>query len=273
MSFLLPAFTGTPGQDRVYHTDLFTLCAALPDASVDMILCDLPYGATACEWDTRIPLEPMWAAFKRVIKPRGAIVLTASQPFTSMLVMSWLDGLKEELIWEKQHPKGFLDARRKHMDAHETVLVFGSGQLAYRPQGTRPVIIKNGRKNKQGRGVYGIVNNPGYVQYEGNFPRTVLRFDALTHDSFHPTQKPVALFEYLIRTYTQPGDTVLDPCVGSGTTAIAARKTGRHFIVGDTSAEYVEVARHRLAGTLEVHKAKQAGQPYTLPMFAEAIQS
>lgn len=201
----------------------------------------------------------MWAAFKRIIKPRGAIVLTANQPFTSALVMSNPRMFREELIWEKQQPKGFLDARRKHLDAHETVLVFCNGLPTYNPQGLIPVRVKNGRKKKSLSGLYGNVGNPDYVQLEGNFPRSILAFDVVHNgNNLHPTQKPVALFRYLIRTYTRAGELVFDPVVGSGTTALAARAEERRFIVGDSSAEYVEIARNRLA------------QPYTPDMFALA---
>lgn len=258
---------GTRG-DRIECTDLLSLCASLDDQSVDMILADLPYGTTACSWDEIIPFAPMWAAFKRVIKPRGAIALTASQPFTSKLVMSNLDWLREELIWVKQHPKGFLDARRKHMDAHETVLVFCDGEPTYNPQGTVAVNIMNGRKNKSGNGVYGKVGNPEYVQTVGNFPRSVLYFDAITQNNQHPTQKPVDLFRYLIRTYTQPGDIVLDPVVGSGTTALAARAEGRHYIVGDISPDYIAITRDRLRLPFEPRAVQAANDTSDLPLFA-----
>jgi site-specific DNA-methyltransferase (adenine-specific) len=248
--------------NRIHHVDLFTLCDWLYEAGirVDMVLMDLPYGVTAIkEWDTVIPFEPMWKRLKRVIKTRGAIVLTASQPFTSRLVCSNLAWFREELIWEKQQPKGFLDARRKHLDAHETVLVFADGQTTYNPQGLTPVHIKSGRAKKSLSGLYGKVGNPNYIQTEGNFPRSVLRFDVVHNgDNVHPTQKPVALFEYLIRTYTRAGELVLDGTCGSGTTAVAARNTQRQFVCGDTSLKYVEIARERLAA------------PYTLPLFQEA---
>lgn len=242
--------------DSVNNTDLLTLCAGLPDASIDCILCDLPYGTTACSWDEIIPFEPMWAAFKRVIKPRGAIVLTASQPFTSKLVMSNIEMFRYEWIWQKTKPTQFLDAGRKPLKEHENVLVFGKAPPAYYPQGLQRSGKQQNGKGKSGS-LYGSTKEV-YIQEWINYPRTVQKF-ASDINGNHPTQKPVALFEYLIRTYTQPGDLVLDPTVGSGTTAVAARNTNRRYIVGDTSAEYYEIARERLK------------QPYMLNMFDLAV--
>lgn len=241
-------------KNQVIHTDLLTLCASIPRASIDMILCDLPYGTTACSWDEIIPLEPMWAQFKRVIKPRGAIVLTASQPFTSKLVSSNYEMFRCEWIWQKSKGSGYLNANRLPLKSHEVCLVFAFGLHNYYPQ------MKTGKPYRATSGAAG-----GYVQDQtvagyltinngDRYPTSVIDFDIET--GLHPTQKPVALFEYLIRTYTRPGEIILDPCVGSGTTAIAARQTGRHFICGDRELEYVNIARERLA------------QPYTEPMFA-----
>lgn len=243
--------------NTIQHTDLLTLCGALPSQSIDMILCDLPYGTTACAWDSIIPLEPMWEQFKRVIKPRGAIVLTASQPFTSKLVMSNPEMFRCEWIWEKPKGSGYLNANRLPLKAHEACLVFAFGLHDYYPQ------MKSGKPYRATRGAAG-----GYVQDKtvagyltvnngDRYPTTVIDFDIET--GLHPTQKPVALFEYLIRTYTQAGELILDPCIGSGTTAIAARQTGRQFIGGDLTLEYVEIARKRLA------------MPYTPPLFLDEV--
>lgn len=255
--------------DTVHHMDALALCAALEPQSVDMILCDPPYGTTACAWDTVIPFAPMWAAFRRVITPRGAIVLTASQPFTSALVMSNPTMFKYAWVWVKSRSTDFLNAKNKPLRRHEDVLVFSLGttankspslmryypqglksnrQRVYRPHGTVATKVIGKRPSH--------VNE--YVSEFSNWPDTVLCFESGNNFNVHPTQKPVALFDYLIRTYTQPGDVVLDPCVGSGTTAVAARQSGRHYIVGDSSAEYVAVARKRLA------------LPFTLPMFDRA---
>lgn len=241
--------------DTVHHADLFDLCAQLDAGSVDMILADLPYGTTACAWDTVIPFEPMWAAFRRVIKPRGAIVLTASQPFTSALVMSWPQGFKYEWAWDIVAPTGHLNVKMRPMRQHDNILVFCDGVAPYFPQFRKGVTphAANGIGQAGAYGKFGDVRRTGV-----GYPSTVIRF--MRPGNFgviseHPTQKPVALFEYLIRTYTQPDELVFDPTAGSGTTAIAARNTGRHYIVGDSSAEYVDVIRARLA------------KPYTLPML------
>lgn len=237
---LLSAVAGTGG---VYQMDIFDLCAAIPRASVDMILCDLPYATTQNEWDALIPFAPMWTAFKRLIVPGAAIVLTASQPFTSTLVCSNLAMFRYEWIWRKSQATGFLDANRKPMKQHESVLVFCDGRAPYYPQmsaGEPYRAIRNGKTTN-----YGKFDRVGTVNESGDrYPKTVIDFDVENGD--HPTQKPVDLFRYLIRTYTRPGELVFDPCCGSGTTAIAAREEGRRFIVGDSSAEYVGVTNRRL---------------------------
>jgi site-specific DNA-methyltransferase (adenine-specific) len=234
---------------------IFDLCDCLDDDSIDMILCDLPYGITACEWDNVIPFDDMWECFKRVIKPRGAVVLTASQPFTSQLVMSNLEWFREEIIWLKSNGGMFLNANRQHLKRHENILLFADGLNIYNPQMT------DGKPYRATRSAAGETTQDQTVagwQTINDGLRYPLSYQYIaSQTSHHPTQKPVALFEYLIRTYTQPGETVFDPCVGSGTTAIAARNTGRNYIVGDSSAEYIQVARDRLA------------KPYTLPLFDE----
>jgi len=219
----------------------------IPDASVDMVLTDPPYGTTACKWDAVIDLERMWAELKRIIKPNGAIVMTASQPFTSALVMSNPKMFKYCWVWEKQQPTGFLDARRKPLKSHEDVVVFCQSTTPYNPQGLKEVQVKNSRKNKSGNGVYGQVSKELYIQKEGNFPRSVLKMKRVTHGQVHPTQKPVPLMEYLIKTYTHPGDTVLDFTMGSGTTGVACVNTGRKFIGIELDPEYFAIAERRIA--------------------------
>lgn len=230
--------------NRVHHCDLFELCDALPDASVDMILCDLPYGTTACAWDEIIPLEPMWKAFKRVIKPHGAVVLTASQPFTAVLTVSNIRWFRHEWIWEKDNPTGHLNADKAPLKAHESVLVFADGLTLYDPQ------LSAGKAYRATRGAAG-----GYVRdketaghttvnHGTRHPRSVLKFNKET--GLHPTQKPRELFRYLIRSYTREGQIVLDPCSGSGTTAVSAIAERRRFICGDTSGEYVIPSRERI---------------------------
>ncbi len=257
--------------DTVHHADIFDLCGALAAGSVDMILCDLPYGTTACAWDTVIPFAPMWAAFKRVIKPRGAIVLTASQPFTSALVMSNPGMFRYEWIWDKKMPTGHLNAKAMPLKQHESILIFCDEMPVYYPQfiPTEKRVKTRRPQTYSGNQAYGTytVTTQAYDDYH---PRSLINIsNANQADKQHPTQKPVDLFRYLIRTYTQPGELVFDPCTGSGTTAVAAVWEGRRFIVGDSSPEYVAIAKQRLS--TDFGKVQSGDkQPITdLPLFAQ----
>lgn len=239
--------------DTIYHMEALELMAQLPDQSVDAIITDLPYGTTACSWDSIIPFEPMWAGIKRILKPRGAFVTTASQPFTSKLVMSAPEWFRYAWVWRKPQGSNFLDANRKPMKAHEDILVFGFQPPVYYPQYGKGLPYRGFTSSKTS--VYGKFEKVESISDGARFPLSVLDYP-LEHGN-HPSRKPVALYEYLIRTYTQAGETVLDFCCGSGTTAIAARNTGRHFIAGDFTLEYVEIARKRLA------------EPWTPPLFTD----
>jgi site-specific DNA-methyltransferase (adenine-specific) len=226
--------------------DCLEIMPDLPDKSVDAIITDLPYGTTACSWDTVIPFEPLWAQVKRLLKPRGVFVTTASQPFTSALVMSNPEWFRYEWVWNKSRPNGFLDANRKPMKAHENIVVFSQNGHTYNPQGLRRKDKPN--KNSGIENVYGKVKQ-GYTQEITftNYPNTVLPFASLQNYD-HPTQKPVALYEYLILTYTNPGDVVLDPCMGSGTTGVACIKTGRDFIGIELREDYFAILQRRIEG-------------------------
>jgi site-specific DNA-methyltransferase (adenine-specific) len=223
----------------------------IPDKSIDMILCDLPYGTTACKWDTVIPFEPLWLQYKRLIKNGGAIVLTASQPFTSALVISNQGWFKYCWIWNKVHAVGFQVAKYRPMQQHEDVLVFGNGKVKYNP-------IMMNRPNKRESKLYGGSNvSPlKHVHYRDReytqwYPKSILEFSGADHSKIlHPTQKPVALFDYLIRTYTDEGDTVMDNCAGSGTTGEACLNAERKFVLIEKEAEYCDIARKRIDGTL-----------------------
>ena len=253
---LLPERTESPEMigawpvNSVQQVDALDLLRGLPAGSVDAIITDLPYGTTACSWDQIIPFEPMWAGVKRVLKPRGVFVTTASQPFTSKLVMSNPKWFRCEWIWRKPAGTGYLNANRQPMKNHESVIVFAKGEHYYNPQKQKgiPYRATSGAVG----GFVGDKTVGGYLTVSDGdrFPLSVISFD--TDTGYHPTQKPVALYEYLIRTYTQPNDLVVDFCCGSGTTAVAAQQESRRFIAGDQSAEYVAIARKRLA------------QPYTL---------
>jgi site-specific DNA-methyltransferase (adenine-specific) len=208
--------------------------AQVMTASVDMILCDLPYGTTACKWDAVIPFEPLWEHYRRIIKPNGAIALFANEPFTSALVMSAPKLFRHEWIWHKNRATGHLDAKRRPMRAHESILVFGIKSPRYFPQkttGHKPGNIATRRTNNRIWGKETGENTWGGTTER--YPRSVQEFACVNNDDpirTHPTQKPVALLEFLIRTYTLPGETVLDNCMGSGSTGAACKTTGRNFI-------------------------------------------
>ena len=220
--------------------DCLELMKDIPDGSVDMILCDLPYGTTACKWDNIIPFEPLWEQYWRVCKPNAAVVLTASQPFTSALVMSQVKNFKYEWVWDKVKGTGFLNAKKMPMRNHESVLVFYKSQPTYNPQKTTGHARKVSYRAKHLQtDVYGEMKNDYRYDSTERNPRSIQVFSTDTQNSsIHPTQKPVALFEYLIKTYTNAGDTVLDNCSGSGTTAVAAINTDRRFICIEKDVEY-----------------------------------
>ncbi len=225
---------------KLMQGDCLELMNEIPDQSVDMILCDLPYGTTQNRWDSVIPFEPLWAQYKRICK--GAIVLTAAQPFTSALVMSAAHLFRYEWVWSKVRPVGHLNAKRRPMQAHESALVFAENAPPYFPQGLTPCRKVNKRSTSGSN--YGKAGVANVAEWTG-YPRSVIEFD---HDGekHHPTQKPVALMEYLIRTYTNEGETVMDNCMGSGTTGVACMNTGRKFIGMEQDAKYFEIAQKRI---------------------------
>ena len=237
--------------NSIIHGDCLDVMKGIPDKSIDMILCDLPYGTTRNKWDSVIPLEPLWVQYERVIKDNGAIILTAQTPFDKVLGASNLRLLRYEWIWEKNKATGHLNAKRSPMKAHENVLVFYKRSPTYNPQGLRKKPKPTIRKGGNGNGTnYGLSDKDAIQVYE-NYPKDVIRVDMDTYN-LHPTQKPVSLFEYLIKTYTNKGDTVLDNCIGSGTTAIACINTGRSFIGIEKEEKYVEIARQRIAQVTDI---------------------
>jgi site-specific DNA-methyltransferase (adenine-specific) len=238
--------------NTTYQGDCLKLMGSIPDGSVDMVLCDLPYGVTENKWDSVIDPAKLWEAYLRVCKKNAAIVLTATQPFTSALIVSQMKLYRYSWIWIKSNAFGFLNAKKQPMRKNEDVNVFYRNQPVYNPQG-----------------LFNLSNpkfSPARVPHEGNtkaerdgmkssisevtgYPTNVLEFASET-ETFHPTQKPVALFEYLIRTYTNEGDTVLDNTCGSGTTGVACKRSGRNFIQMDMSEEYCIIARKRYEDNL-----------------------
>jgi len=240
----------------LYHGDCLVEMNKIADKSVDLILTDPPYGTTACKWDVVIPFEPLWEQYKRVIKPNGAIVLFGSQPFTTALIASNYAMFKYCWVWEKSRPGDIFNAKNKPLKAHEDVCVFSRGTTA------------NGSRRRMtylpiGVGAGGVrTNNPddkeyafkarrpslekAHVTHGSNYPRSVLKIANPNAGSLHPTQKPVALMEYLIRTYTNEGETVLDNCMGSGSTGVACVNTGRNFIGIEKDDKYFEIAKKRI---------------------------
>jgi len=224
--------------------DCLDVMQDIPDGSVDMVCTDPPYGTTACKWDAVIPFAPMWGQLKRIVKPNGAIVLMASQPFTSALVMSNVAMFRYDLKWIKTQATGFYNANRMPLRAHEDIIVFYQSLPSYNPQKTagEPYVQKRGSASEvyQGKDLSVTVNETG-MRHPLSW--RVFQRDA---DKTHPTQKPVALMEYLIRTYTNPGETVLDFTMGSGTTGVAAANTARRFIGIEMDADYFTVASARI---------------------------
>jgi len=225
----------------------------IADRSVDLILADPPYGTTACKWDSIIPLEPMWKHLKRIIKPNRAIVITASQPFTTTLISSNMDMFKYCWVWEKNRATNFPNAKRRPLTAHEDIIVWINGKLWYNPQKTKGHNPTNSAKGaSQGK----IYHGNNIRNYKGGdttrFPRTIQKFKC--ERGFHSTQKPVALMEYLIKTYTNPGETVLDFAVGSGTTPIACENTDRKWIAIEKDKDIFNTAVKRITDSTKQYK-------------------
>ena len=228
--------------NTVIQGDCLKVMKDIDDKSIDLILADLPYGTTACYWDTIIPFEPLWEQYKRIIKDNGAIVLTASQPFTSALVMSNVKMFKYCWVWDKKQHANFANAKHQPLKVHEDIVVFGGKY--------KPIMVEGAMRSKGGRkekdGVFGLIKGDAHKN-NLYYPKSILEVsNADKRNKLHPTQKPVALFEYLIKTYTSVGDTVLDNTIGSGTTAVAAINTGRNFIGIEMDKGYCDIANKRI---------------------------
>jgi len=236
-------------KNMIHHGDCLEVMKLIPDGSVDMILCDLPYGTTQNKWDTIIPFEPLWEQYKRIIKSNGAIVLTAAQPFTSSLVMSNPKMFRYDLIWYKVNSTGFLNANRCPLRTHESALVFYKKLPVFNPQMTIGKMKDKGRRTGKVSDNYGSYKLTDKKETDLYFPESVVSFSTGNNnksDKHHPTQKPVALFEYLIKTYTNEGDTILDNCAGSGTTGIACQNTNRNYILIEQEQKYFDIIEQRL---------------------------
>lgn len=241
------------------HGDCLELMKDIPDASVDMILADLPYGTTACKWDTVIPFDLLWEQYERIIKGNGAIVLTASQPFTSALVMSNPKLFKYEWIWQKNSTSGFALAKKQPMRNHESILVFYKKQCTYNYIKEPRLMDENSKKRmeyeftslKGNNQINNGLKKVRYVPEDKNlsYPKTVQFFKNVANNSkqrVHPTQKPVELMEYLIKAYTNEGELVLDNVMGSGTTGVACKNLKRNFIGMELDENYFNIATNRI---------------------------
>ena len=241
----------------LYQGDCLEVMKTLPDKSVDMILCDLPYGTTACSWDTIIPFDLLWSEYKRLIKPRGAIVLTGSEPFSSHLRMSNIAMYKYDWKWIKTKKTGFVHSKNMPLRDYEDVCVFSDGainhetctnnRMTYNPQG----LVRVNKTVNNALGKFGGTvgdrpsNKDSYIQEYENYPAMCLKIDSAS-DKLHPTQKPVELFEYLIKTYTNDGMLVMDNCMGSGTTAVACENLNRKWIGIEREPKYCEIIKKRI---------------------------
>lgn len=234
---------------ELYQGDCLEVMRGIEDKSIDAIITDPPYGTTACKWDTIIPLDPMWEQLKRIIKPNGAIVLFGSQPFTSVLVYSNLKMFKYEWIWEKTLASNFALSKKQPQKKHENIIVFYSKQPTYNPQMEKgkPYIDKRSKGDRLF--ITGEKSRLNRVEIKNNgtrYPKTVKKISNGNNKTIHPTQKPVPLLEYLIKTYTNEGETVLDFTMGSGTTGVACKNLNRNFIGIEKDPEYFQIAKQRI---------------------------
>jgi DNA modification methylase len=246
---------------QLIHGDCLIEMANIPNHSVDLILCDLPYGTTACKWDAVIPFEPLWEHYWRVLKPNGAVVLFGSEPFSSYLRMSQINHFKYDWIWDKVQPSGFFNVKTMPMKLHEIISVFSKNTNTYNRQMTEKTKVNirlnmavnmANQKNKNVGEAFGSSSKRAVAQdYDPTKtnPMSIIRFTkrpTLKSEKFHPTQKPVALLEYLIRTYSNENETVLDNCMGSGSTGVACINTNRNFIGIEKDDKYFEIAKNRI---------------------------
>lgn len=231
---------------KLMQGDCLERMKEIESGSVDMILTDPPYGTTACKWDSTIPLEQMWEQLKRIIKPNGAIVMTASQPFTTALIASNMKAFKYVWQWRKSNLTNFLNAKKQPLRCFEDVVIFCSGQSTYNPQMVETGVRKVSRRAGTKTSVYGRADKETFYDSSTRYPTQLIEIPNRTDGKLHPTQKPVALMEYLIKTYTNEGNTVLDFTMGSGSTGVAAKNLGRNFIGIELDENYFQIAKDRI---------------------------
>jgi DNA modification methylase len=233
---------------QLIHGDCLEKMKDIPDKSIDMILCDLPYGTTKCKWDIVIPFDKLWEQYNRIIKDKGAILLFGSEPFSSKLRISNLRMYKYDWIWKKTKAQGFLNSKKMPLNDYENICVFYKRLPVYNPQGIIYGNFQNDRKSKYNKGedIYGKEKEFG-ISHMSNFPKQIIEFSNPSgKGQLHPTQKPIKLLEYLLMTYSLENETVLDNCMGSGSTGIACVNTKRNFIGIEKDAHYFEIARNRI---------------------------
>jgi DNA modification methylase len=240
--------------NTIYNENCLEGMKRIPDGSIDTIICDLPYGTTACSWDVILPFDQLWEQYRRVIKENGAIVLFGAEPFSTLLRSSNLKEYKYDWYWEKNSATGFAFAKYQPMRSIETISVFCKGTSPYFPQGLVP--LKQPRRrirhDSNDDSLYSkTLSGIEYIQKYSGYPKNVLRFKKDSKNRLHPTQKPVTLLEYLIKTYTKEDEIVLDNCMGSGSTAIACLNTGRRYIGFELSRTYYEKSLQRIKEKLE----------------------
>lgn len=236
--------------------DCLELMKDIPDKSIDMILCDLPYGTTSCKWDVIIPLDKLWEQYNRIIKINGAIILFGSQPFTSTLITSNIKNYKHSWVWNKNAGANFMNVKYMPLKIHEDIIVFSnSGKVNYYPQMVKGKMRKKGGYHQEvSNSIYGSERHLKQDPNENDlyYPKSIIEFtNASRKGKIHPTQKPVPLIEYLIKTYTNEGETVLDNCMGSGSTGVACINTNRNFIGIELDEKYYKIACERINNTQE----------------------
>lgn len=236
---------------ELYHGDCLEIMPSIPNKSIDMILCDLPYGTTQNKWDSMINLNLLWQHYERIVKPNGAILLFAQTPFDKTLGFSNIRMLRYEIIWVKNQSTGFMNAKKMPLKAHENILVFYKSLPHYNPIFSvgKPYTKKRNGKQETGSnyGKVGIREHTDIMNEGLRYPNTILKFDIVPFtERTHPTEKPIQLLEYLVKTYTNEGDTVLDNCMGSGTTGLACRNLNRNFIGIEKDEKYFEIAKKRV---------------------------
>jgi site-specific DNA-methyltransferase (adenine-specific) len=260
--------------NKVLHGDCLEIMKTIPDGSVDMILCDLPYGTTACKWDVIIPFNKLWEQYERIVKPNGAVVLFGAEPFSSYLRISNIKMYKYDFYWKKTKQGNFAQAPYMPLKNIETLSIFSKGKIAnnskikmnYFPQGLVECnkINNGGNKANQFR-PNRTSKTENHIQTKTGYPKQLIEFDS-SYEFLHPTQKPVSLFEYLINTYTKKGDVVLDNCAGSGTTAIACINTNRNYILIEKEKKYFDIINERI----DKHNQSRVGEVLIDDLFSYA---